>query len=218
MKKFSFKNFAKGFDKHINTSIRQIKKHREDVRDISEYFIVDNSTVIDIGCSTGTLIQNIYDNSIKADVKYIGLDYESAMFMDDNRSIDYICNDICSYELPDDISFTAALFTLQFIPYAKKVHVLRKIYNSMMEGSGMVISEKIYSSCTKTDNILQSLYYQHKRKNYKCDDILDKESDLRSMLYLNTTNELISNLTLAGFEKIDSIWQQHNFISFLAIK
>ena len=47
--KFSFSNFSTHFDEHINKSIRGYSDLRNDVVKISEYFVENDTTVMDLG-------------------------------------------------------------------------------------------------------------------------------------------------------------------------
>jgi tRNA G46 methylase TrmB len=75
---FSFAKYASDFDRHITTSIRGYKDLRSDCVSFSQYFIQDNTRVLDIGCSSGALLQTIRKRNEKKhpSVEYIGLDIE----------------------------------------------------------------------------------------------------------------------------------------------
>lgn len=56
---FSFTNFSKEFDEHIDKSIRGYFTLRSDVVKITEYFVEDDMTVLHLGCSQGSLLRMI---------------------------------------------------------------------------------------------------------------------------------------------------------------
>ena len=55
MADFTFAHREEGFDEHIEQSIRGYSNLLEDVISLSRYFVEDDTTIVDIGCSTGKL-------------------------------------------------------------------------------------------------------------------------------------------------------------------
>ena len=75
MAKFTFAQREEGFDNHIEHSIRGYTDLVNDVLKISEYFVENNSEVIDIGCSTGKLLKSmINQNTFAPSARYIGIE------------------------------------------------------------------------------------------------------------------------------------------------
>ena len=60
MTKFSFSAVAKNFDNHINRSIRGYNDLWNDVISMSKYFVENKTNVVDIGCSTGSLLSEMH--------------------------------------------------------------------------------------------------------------------------------------------------------------
>ena len=56
---FSFARFADGFDNHIRKSIRGYNELLEDCIAFSEYFIDNDTSMFDIGCSTGSFLMHL---------------------------------------------------------------------------------------------------------------------------------------------------------------
>ena len=69
--RFSFSSVASGFDEHITKSIRGYADLRDDVVGISRYFILDETNVLDIGCSQGTMLKRIKDETLKHPMRTI---------------------------------------------------------------------------------------------------------------------------------------------------
>ena len=59
MNKFTFATAEEGFDNHIDQSIRGYSNLWNDVLKFSEYFVEDETCVVDIGCSTGKLLKEM---------------------------------------------------------------------------------------------------------------------------------------------------------------
>ncbi|MGO8845564.1 MAG: hypothetical protein ACLQFI_09565, partial [Methylocella sp.] len=62
---FSFAAYADDFDRHIGSSIRGYDNLREDCVALSQYFIQKDSTVLDIGCSSGEFLRTVRDRNQK---------------------------------------------------------------------------------------------------------------------------------------------------------
>ena len=67
MADFTFAHREEGFDEHIEKSIRGYSNLLEDVISLSRYFVEDNTSIVDIGCSTGKMTKALIDyNKIQA--------------------------------------------------------------------------------------------------------------------------------------------------------
>ena len=71
---------AKTFDSHVKKSVPMYDEGHQIILDSSDYFIKNNSTVYDIGCSTGKLIKQLNTHhEHKKDLEFIGIDSSSEM-------------------------------------------------------------------------------------------------------------------------------------------
>lgn len=217
-KKFSFSTIE-NFDTHINKSIYGYDNMNNIIIQLSQYFIEDNTKVIDIGCSTGKLIKNIKEYTNKK-ANYIGLEIEDN-FTKDFKSVDNLIlqkQDIIDYNNFNNSSLITSIFTLQFIPLKDRLNLLKKIYDGLNYGGAFILSEKVISDNSKINDILTFLYYDYKKVNFSNDEILNKESDLRDIMKPITLEDNISLLQKAGFKKIELFWRTYNFCSIIAIK
>lgn len=217
-KKFSFSTIE-NFDTHINKSIYGYDNMNNIIIQLSQYFIEDNTKVIDIGCSTGKLIKNIKEYTNK-NANYIGLEIEDN-FTKDFKSVDNLIlqkQDIIDYNNFNNSSFITSIFTLQFVPLKDRLNLLKKIYDGLNYGGAFILSEKVISDNSKINDILTFLYYDYKKVNFTNNEILNKESDLRDIMKPITLEDNISLLQKAGFKKIELFWRTYNFCSIIAIK
>lgn len=279
--KFSFSNTADEFDEHISKSIRGYTDLRDDVVGISKYFLEPNTSVLDLGCSQGTLIERVARENVDiVPIHYYGIEINPAFqkswsnpdrgfrssVLDSPRGGDISRNDYLkkypvethdvwlaqigegdekgnigivhlrtgdvldwlnemprnqgSFALidPNSLSFAISLFTIQFLPERHRLEILQKVYDSLIDGGAFVISEKIFADNVKTQDMMDSLYYDFKRQSFSEKEILDKEQELRHLAKLNTEEQLISNLGKVGFEDIQVFWKNFNFVGVLATK
>lgn len=220
-KKFSFTNFSDNFDNHISTSIRGYQTLKDDVVSISKYFVEDNTTVLDIGCSEGSLLNRMcVQNDQTETSQYVGIDLNSNFkkhWTNSNR-IKYLVDDVTKMTFPKDCSLITSLFTLQFLSERKRPKLLQKIYDSLVMGGGFIISEKLFSDDGKTQNMMDFLYYDFKKSNFSEKEILDKEIELRHLSKSMSETQLIEQIKNVGFTKIQPFWRNFNFVGLICLK
>jgi tRNA (cmo5U34)-methyltransferase len=219
--KFSFSNFSSHFDQHINTSIRGYSDLRNDVVSISKYFVEEGTTVLDLGCSQGSLLQKIKElNTHVSTAKYVGVDvnddFKSHWVEDPN--LKYVVDDITTMEFPSDMSLVISLFTFQFISERHRLPLMKKIFDNLMEGGAFVFSEKVLSISGKIQNMMEFIYYDYKKQFFSEKQILDKEMELRHLAKLTNEDLLIKQLLGVGFRYIQPFWRNHNFVGYIALK
>ena len=220
---FSFAS-VENFDEHINDSVRGYDNMISDVVGMTQYFLEAGTHMVDIGCSTGKMLNEIehVNRSIIKRVKYIGIENERNMIQNQiaNPSIEYYNGDVRDYKGFDSPKCTmiTSIFTLQFIEKAFRQALLYRIYSALHAGGAFVFTEKVYSKDARMQDIMTFMYYTYKQGKFSPEDILNKEKSLRHMLRPNTERELIGMLKTAGFEKIEPFWQNFSFRGWVAIK
>jgi tRNA (cmo5U34)-methyltransferase len=220
---FSFAAFADGFDDHIRRSIRGYDDLVEDCLRISEYFIEDRTSVLDIGCSAGTFLRQLREQNAERapGARYVGIEIEDRFTSQwHGEGIEYVVADIRDYKLPPDCSFVTSLFSLQFVAEKERQGILERIHESLAPGGALVLAEKTLSRCTKLQDILTFVHYDFKRQHFSEAEILEKERPLRSMMKLWTEDQIAESLVLAGFsrDRVQCFWRNHSFAAFLALK
>lgn len=233
---FTFAHRDEGFDNHIEDSIRGYRNLHDDVVNLSQYFVENdsNKNVLDIGCSTGKTIMAMMEqnHTFAPKTLYVGVEYASGFNEDmKNRKeeikerdlgyVKFINEDIRKFDfIPSSFSLITSLFTLQFMPPSERQGILKKIHDSLMPGGAFIFSEKTISSDSRIQDMITFTFYDHKRKAFDDKDILDKEKTLRHMLKPNTWEELVSMLEFTGFDskKIQPFWQNHLFMGAIAMK
>ena len=225
MADFTFAHRKEGFDTHIEKSIRGYSDLVNDVISLSRYFLEDFTNVVDIGCSTGKMLESMQDNNkdFAPMAEYIGVEnaegFRDSMKERVNRDnhLDLVFNDIRDYTF-ENCSLITSLFTLQFMPKRDRQEVIEKIYDGLNPDGAFIFAEKIVAENSRIQEMMTFNFYDFKRKNFSTDDIMDKEKTLRSMLKPNTWEELVDMLNTAGFHTIQPFWQNHMFMGAVVIK
>lgn len=211
MSEFSFSTIE-NFDNHISNSIAGYDILHELIINISSFFANKDSTVIDLGCTSGKLLNKI---NIKYHSKVIGYDIIRNNFID---GVDLRVQDITDKDfiIPDN-NLTYLIFTLQFIDVDKRKLILDKVLNSLLPGGALIICEKELSQIGIMQEIFTFSNYSYKRNCFTSEEILNKEQDLRKIMRcsIEGTNE---NLLKDRFNIVELFFKSLNFKGYLCIK
>lgn len=231
MNDFTFAHREEGFDNHIEMSIRGYGNLHDDIVSMSRYFVDNESSVYDIGSSTGKTILAMADQNYSFAPKchYIGIEiadgFEEAM---NDRVVEvegkhpgtivsYLKDDIRDVEI-HNASLVTSIFTLQFMPRNARAEVIDRIYEGLNEGGAFIFGEKTVATDARTQDMMTFMFYDYKRKSFSESDIMTKEVTLRNMLKPNTWDELQDMIYSAGFRTVQPFWQNHLFVGAIAIK
>jgi tRNA (cmo5U34)-methyltransferase len=219
--KFSFSNFSTNFDEHINKSIRGFSNLFNDVVSLSRYFIEEDTSVLDLGCSQGTLLEEIKktNDQVKS-TKFIGVDINENFkpHWNNKPNLSFVVDDITKMKFPNNLSFVTSIFILQFLPHKVRYNLLKKIYDNLNLGGSLTIGTKILSPNSKLQQMFEFIYYDYKKKSFSEKQILDKEVELRHLSKLITEDQLTTQLNSIGFQNIECFWRNHNFIGLTMTK
>ncbi|HEY5590673.1 MAG TPA: methyltransferase [Paludibacter sp.] len=217
---FSF-DTIKDFDSHIELSIPNYKHIWELIKSLSSYFIVKNSNVYDLGCSTGIGLKLLSFKNKAENIRFIGYDISENLLKDSHNTKHF---SVFNSDITDEnttfpnASLILMVFTLQFLPITKKQGVLKRIYDSLLPGGGFIICEKTINESGKLQDIFTFSYYDFKEQNFTKDQILSKQYDLRFIMKNNTDEEITNMIKSVGFKYIEPFFQSLQFKGYLCIK
>ena len=227
---FTFAHRQEGFDEHIDWSIRGYSDMLKDVVAFSRYFVEDGTNVVDIGCSTGKVTEQMisFNTQYKPYVNWVGVEVAEGFFgnLDQraksimkkyDKEVDFIKDDVRNYDF-ENCSLVTSIFTLQFMPKKDRSLIISDIYNGLNTGGAFIFAEKIDCTNSRIQDMMTFNYYDFKRQKFETEDIMDKEKTLRHMLKPNTLEELEDMIYEAGFKNIQPFWQNHLFMGAIAIK
>jgi tRNA (cmo5U34)-methyltransferase len=194
---------------------------------LAEQYAQPNSNIYDLGCSLGAATVSMRHRVHAPGIEIIAVDNSQSML---NRSADYldsedspipvktVCADITSLQLKH-ASFVVLNFTLQFIAPEKRLDTLRRIYDGMLPGGALVLSEKLSFDDRQQEKLLSEHHHDFKRANGYSDlEISQKRLSLERVLLPETAETHHSRLNKAGFSHVSQWFQSFNFASFIAIK
>jgi tRNA (cmo5U34)-methyltransferase len=222
---FSFAEHAREFDRHIRTSIPGYDELRRMCVWLSRDFVQNETTIVDIGCTTGKLLRAVRDRNqaSRPGAMYIGIDTEPK-FGESwcKRRASNLRFEVCdarSFDGFKDLSLAYDLFTLQFIPERERLGLLRRIHDGLIEGGALIIAAKVLANSAWSQDALTAHYHERKRQRGLSDKhILDKQLNLRGQMVLWTEARLMDALREAGFQEIQRFWQSYLFVAMVARK
>jgi tRNA (cmo5U34)-methyltransferase len=206
--KFDF-NTIQDFDEHITKSIPNYDILISSIKSISEYFFAKDTTVYDLGCSTGKLLMSL-------DTKCKKVGYDNAALMPDEYGLHHA--DLNADFEVKNACVVYSIFTMQFLNPEARQKYLDTIYRGLNKGGALILCEKIYQTQGRVQEILAFSHYDYKLKVFSEKEIIAKERDLRYIMKPNTLNELEQMIGYAGFETATTFWQMFNFKGILCIK
>lgn len=177
----------------------------------------------DLGCSLGAAalaIQRAAPNR-----RVIGVDTSLAMLTKardalhkEAPQIELIAADVQDVAL-QPTALAVLNFTLQFLPLTGRKAVLRRIYEALVPGGFLVISEKIAFDDSVLNKHFTELHQSFKKtQGYSELEISQKRTALERVLLPETLKVHQERLSEVGFELQRPWFQCFNFVSLLAIK
>lgn len=215
------------FDNHVQKSVPLYNEGHTLICDLSDFFVKEDSTIYEFGCSTGTLIFKIAEhNKVKSNAKFIGIDIEEDMisFAQQKKqslkslNVDFISDSILNVDL-EKSDMIVCYYTMQFIRPSDRQNIIDKIFERLNWGGALIMFEKTRGCDARFQDILTALYTDFKLRNgYTPDDIVAKSLSLRGVMEPFSTQGNIDMLERSGFKDINIIQKYICFEGFLAIK
>ena len=224
--KFTFdRKVVDVFDDMVLRSVPGYKQMIELIGLAGRNYPVINSNVYDLGCSTGAVTLSITSNLKSESIKIFSIDNSQEMLnqcsknlLSAKANIQYICDDIENIQF-ENASLIVLNLTLQFIKPKNRSKLDKKIYDSLVSGGALIISEKIIHKNEEINKSLISLHESFKRENgYSETEIAQKRKAIEDVLIPEPIEQHLKRLSDAGFKKPLVQMQCINFASFLAVK
>lgn len=226
-KPFCFnQDVAMVFDDMANRSIPLYRDVTLATAEWARHFYQSGTLLIDIGCSTGTSIQLIAQ-SLREPARFLAIDSSAAMIaraqeklhdMPAQHHLDLVCADVMHCSL-SAASVVIINYTLQFLPVADRSRLLCRIYEALVPGGVLILSEKVRSPSAVFQELTTGVYERFKEKQgYSHTEIARKKEALDHVLIPYTEDEHRQNLQRAGFSSVDSFLKWNNFLTLIALK
>lgn len=194
---------------------------------LAERYVLPQSRCYDLGCSLGAATLSMAMRIRQSGCRIVAVDKSIAMI---NRCkeiirefgpkvpVDLFCADVLDLRITR-ASAAVLNFTLQFIERSRRIELLKKIYDGLLPGGMLILSEKIAFENSLQAERLTALHHAFKRaEGYSELEISQKRTALERVLIPETISEHLERLAEVGFSSCDVWFQCLNFISILALK
>ncbi len=215
---------SENFDDHVSKSVPLYEAGHELIGRISDFFLRDNSTCYDLGCSTGELMRKLHQKVGSRRVRLIGLDCEKDMIQKAQRkcaqlkTVEFLEADLPDYEF-EKSDLIISYYSMQFIPARNRQILFDAIYESLNWGGGLILFEKVRAPDARFQDMMTTIYTDFKLdQGYSSEEIIAKARSLKGVLEPFSTAGNLDLLKRAGFQDIMTIMKYVCFEGFLAIK
>lgn len=181
----------------------------------------------DLGCSLGASTLAMRRNIVEPDCEIVAVDLSPAMIDRCRKTVDADDTDLPVSIRVEDVrdvaiehaSLVVLNYTLQFVPVNDRSRLVRRIYDGLIDGGVLILSEKVVDEDPAIEGLLVELHHEFKSANAYSDlEIARKRMALEEVLIPESTAAHLERLADAGFNH-RSIWLKHfNFVSILAIR
>lgn len=186
-----------------------------------------NTNLYDLGCSLGAATLSIRRNLTHENCQIIAVDNSQAMVAKCQQHLSHykshihtqvICDDIMNIKM-QNASFVVLNFTLQFLSPASRQTLINTIYQSLVPGGILVISEKLVFEKSRIQTVIDELHLDFKRAHgYSELEISQKRASIENVMIPDTLSQHYQRLSTAGFNDMSQWYQCFNFSSLIAIK
>ncbi len=217
---------ARVFSDMISRSVPGYKEILQGISLLAAYHAQPHSRCYDLGSSLGAaslaISQGVKD---KPGIQIIAIDNSPAMIRESRtylkhaaRPVQLICADLRDIHIKN-ASVIVLNFTLQFIAPENRQAVLQPIFNGLLPGGILIISEKIIFPDAQEQAFQEALHLAFKKAHgYSNLEISQKRSALENVLIPETFAQHRQRLLDIGFKQCFQWYQNFNFISMVAIK
>lgn len=194
---------------------------------LADSYARENTCLYDLGCSLGAATLSMRHHLRHSRCRIIAVDNSEAMIrrcsriMETDASaipVDLVCADILDVQIRN-ASVVVLNFILQFIPPADRLQVVRNIYEGLLPGGILVLSEKIRFPHPHQEAFHADMHHAFKKANgYSELEISQKRTALEKVLIPETLSAHRERIYTAGFAHCEVWFQCLNFASLCAQK
>lgn len=215
------------FNDMIRRSVPGYAQIINTIGDFAHRFVTPSSNIYDLGSSLGSATLSIRRQIEGRQCQIYAVDNSQSMIDRCNENlaayvsdikVNLLCADIREIDI-QNASMVVLNFTLQFLPIHNRDALIKRIYDGMLPGGILVISEKLFFEDNHIQQLLDEQHLDFKRANgYSELEISQKRSALENVMRPDSLNVHQQRLTENGFSHFSVWFQCFNFASMVAIK
>ena len=225
------RNVARVFPDMLQRSIPGYAASIEAIGSLAARCVRAGSNCYDLGCSLGAATLAMRQGIAQPACRIVAVDSAPAMIercreivAEDDRQngpetqVDIVQADIRDIEIVN-ASMVVLNFTLQFLELEDREAMIRRIYDGLVEGGILVLSEKVVDENARMEELLVDLHHEYKRRNHYSElEVARKRAALENVLVPESVPAHRARLAKAGFTE-SAVWLRYfNFVSIVAIR
>lgn len=225
---FSFdERVAAVFPDMINRSVPGYATIIHGIGRLTARFAQSGTVLYDLGCSLGASTLVMKQNNPADNCLIVGIDNSPAMVERCRAQVNAFVGTTPVEIREGDIlhadyepcSVVVLNFTLQFIAPEQRDTLIQRLYQALVPGGILILSEKVRADDSINDELLVDLHHEFKRDNgYSELEVSQKRAAIEHVMRLNTLDEHMNRLRSAGFAHAQTWYRCFNFTSTFAIK
>ncbi len=194
---------------------------------LSAEYAQPDSVCYDLGCSLGAASLSMRHNIQAEGCSIVAVDNSIAMVEGCQEAlvrdsaiipVEVRCEDILDTQI-SQASIVVMNFTLQFVEPGVRDALVKKVYQGLLPGGMLILSEKIRFEDPALNELFIDMYHRFKeQQGYSKLEISRKRAALEKVLIPETKAEHVSRLVGAGFQTHEIWFQCFNFASMVAVK
>lgn len=194
---------------------------------MAERYCQSGTHCYDLGCSLGAATLAMRHRITSADSKIIAIDNSKEMITRCQQVIDADSSEVpVELRLGDildirieNASICVLNFTLQFVPPDHRTLLLQRIYEGMVSGGILIVSEKLAFENAQHQKLMAEFHHYFKKTNGYTDmEISQKRNAIENVLIPESFETHKNRLQHIGFTGTELWFQCFNFASFIAFK
>lgn len=194
---------------------------------IAADYVQSGSNIYDLGCAVGASTFAILNRTQSEEYRIFAVDNSASMLARLHENIEKLPSHSCVTGIQSDIlnininnaSVVVLNYTLQFIPPAKRHPLLERIYNGMLTGGVLILSEKLAFNTPEEQQRQTALHESFKRaQGYSQLEIVQKRAALEKILVPEPYSTHYQRLYDIGFHETQIWFRSINFASIMAWK
>lgn len=217
------------FDDMISRSVPLYQEVGTTSVTLAKGFCQPNTSIFDMGCSTGTLLLELGRQNLPGNVQLVGIDSSASMIAEARRrlstlpseqaeEIKFEQHDILDYKF-ENASVCICNYTLQFLPVETRSTVLEAVQQALCLGGLLLLTEKVRHPHQKLQTLITELHHDFKRAHgYSELEIAQKRQAIEDVLVPLTLEENITMLKAVGFDSVYPVLTWYNFVTFAALR
>lgn len=218
---------ASVFDDMISRSVPLYREIILQQARLAAKFYQPGTEIYDLGCSTGNFASSLISEMKGREFSITAIDNSAPMIELFKKRISAfggagkvtpLLSDIMNINFRSSSVFVANL-TVQFIEPDRRDELIRRIYDALLPGGILLLTEKTVNPDTDLAALQQEFYYRLKEENgYSQIEITRKREALENVLIPETVETHIQRLNSAGFSAIEIWLKWFHFTSFVCRK